>query len=125
MILNVQCTGDAESIVRNLRKLAEQIEKGDKSRVRNCGMRAFIREEAEESVAIGEHAIDGRFYAVCSNADPMTDPCAMFREKASADAYAKLIEGYLGESDDNEVCRVDVVGSLYDGLDNDPYADGF
>jgi hypothetical protein len=119
MILNVQCTGDAESIARNLRKLAEQLEKGDKSRVRNCGMRAFVREEAEESVAIGEHAIDGRFYAVCLGDDGVSEPFVLFRKQNAAEDFANEF------LHDFEICRVDLFGSLYDGLDNDPHVDGF
>jgi hypothetical protein len=122
MNVHILCTGDAESVAKNLRKLADQIDKGEKPSIRNCGMRAFTRVSVEDDGVFGEHAIEGRYYAVCSDDDPASEPFALFRKQEMAQAYSNLVTKF--NLDASTVARVDLFGSLFDGLyADDPHKD--
>jgi hypothetical protein len=118
-VLNVHvlCTGSAESIAKNLRKLADQIDKGEKPSIRNCGIRVFTREPVEDNSEFGEHVIEGRYYAVCSDDDPIAQPFALFRKQEMAEGFAGVVTKFNLYA--STVARVDLFGSLFDGI----YAD--
>jgi len=124
IVVTMVCDGTREDVSADLRALLRRIERGD---LHAMGGNPRFTIRASGASTSGEEPTSGRYFGVIADNDYSNEPRAMFADRKMAEAFARGEKVTLADADDDAlgadycVCRVDIVGSVWNSYDPDPH----